>query len=87
MSFSPAQQMGQRSSELLEGNDERILILAQARLGASGHLLLRRLRCEVIDGLVTVSGTVPTYYLKQVAQTVLVDIEQARGLRNLVQVQ
>jgi hypothetical protein len=60
--------------------------MVQERLHASGYLFLRRLSCEVVDGVVTVSGRVPTFHLKQVAQEVLMSIGSVRGVQNLVQV-
>ncbi len=36
--------------------------------------------------MVTVSGRVASFHLKQVAQTVLLRVRSVRGLRNLVEV-
>jgi osmotically-inducible protein OsmY len=39
-----------------------------ARLRRSGHPYLRGVACEFSEGVLLLSGTVPTFYLKQVAQ-------------------
>lgn len=39
------------------------------RLAESSYCFLRAVRCEFADGTLTLSGRVPSYYLKQIAQT------------------
>jgi osmotically-inducible protein OsmY len=41
---------------------------AERRLRRSPYIELRLISCEVCDGVLTLRGRVPTYYLKQVAQ-------------------
>lgn len=41
----------------------------RARLQASGYYYLRALECECRCGKLVLRGCLPTYYLKQVAQT------------------
>ena len=61
-------------------SDERaasgVVGMAQRRLKESAYLDLRFVSCQFRDGVVTLSGHVPTYYLKQVAQTVVGQLEQ-----------
>jgi osmotically-inducible protein OsmY len=38
------------------------------RLGRSGHFELRRISVAVDDDRILLSGTVPSYYVKQIAQ-------------------
>jgi hypothetical protein len=66
--------------------DDRLCAAAAARLRASGHRPLWSLRCEVRGGVVVLSGVLPSFYLKQMAQTVLLRLEQLREVRNLVEV-
>jgi hypothetical protein len=66
--------------------DERLSAVAAARLRASGHRPLCTLRCDVRGGVVFLSGVLPTFYLKQVAQTLVLRLEQVRGVKNLVEV-
>ena len=42
--------------------------LVAARLRRSGYPYLRGVKCEVREGVAVLSGTVPTFYLKQMAQ-------------------
>jgi osmotically-inducible protein OsmY len=66
--------------------DDRLRAEVSERLRASGYLLLRELRCEVLGGVVTLSGRVPSFHLKQVAQAVLLKVEAVRAVKNLVEV-
>jgi hypothetical protein len=44
---------------------------AHAELTRCGYAELRRVRCEHHEGVLTLRGTVPSYYLKQIAQSVM----------------
>jgi hypothetical protein len=66
--------------------DECLAAAAVAQLRSSGHRPLSSLRCEVRHGVIFLSGVLPTYYLKQMAQSLLLRLEQVRGVRNLVEV-
>jgi hypothetical protein len=55
--------------------DDCLRSAAPARLRSSGYAGLRRLRCEVTDALVIVRGVLPSYYLKQMAQAVLLRLD------------
>ncbi len=66
--------------------DAAILQAALAALRSSGYPVMWQLRCEVQGGVVAVSGLVPSYHLKQMAQAVLLRLKQARTVLNLVDV-
>jgi osmotically-inducible protein OsmY len=66
--------------------DAQVLGAALHQLRSSGYLLLRRLDCKVTAGVVTVSGAVPTYHLKQVAQAILMRVASVREVHNVVEV-
>jgi hypothetical protein len=68
------------------GRDEQLLAAARNKLRASGYLLLGTVICEVVDGIITVRGSVPTFYLKQVAQEVLLQVASDQGVRNRLEV-
>ena len=68
------------------GKDESLRAAATARLRASGYRLLGNLRCEVRGGVISVSGEVPTFYLKQVAQTAVAQVDGVQELVNLIDV-
>ena len=72
------------SSRRLE--DDGLRSAALARLRSSGYAGLRRLRCEVTDAVVIVRGTLPSYYLKQMAQSVILRLDGIRSVKNLVEV-
>lgn len=57
-----------------------------SRLAASGYPPLQHLRCETIDGVVVLSGTVPSYYLKQMAQTVAGKAAAVQQVENRLEV-
>ena len=67
--------------------DHGLRVAAQQVLQSSGYAALRRLRCEVRGAVVIVHGVLPSYYLKQVAQSVLQRLDGIRSVRNLVEVQ
>ncbi len=48
--------------------DESLLCEVNGVLRTSGYSALTYLRCEVNDGVLTLTGNVPSFYLKQLAQ-------------------
>ncbi|HEY7428506.1 MAG TPA: BON domain-containing protein [Gemmataceae bacterium] len=58
-----------------------------AALRSSGYRLLWDLECEVRDDLVTLTGVLPSFYLKQMAQTIAMGVDQVREVRNGVEVE
>src|SRR5580704_8171852 len=44
----------------------------------TGYAPLRRIRCDVSDGVVKLTGNVPSFYVKQLAQTAVLRVEQIR---------
>lgn len=59
---------------------------AVSRLAGSGYLPLRKVRCEENEGVLTISGTVPSYYLKQIAQTLVATVEGVTRVENRLEV-
>ena len=60
--------------------------LAKTRLSESGYPALRRLTCEVSDGVIVLSGKVSCYYMKQMAQTLVRDVPGIGVLVNNLEV-
>jgi hypothetical protein len=56
----------------------------RAALRAAGYPALADLDCRLVNGSIVLSGTVPTYYLKQVAQTVVLRLGATLRLDNCV---
>jgi hypothetical protein len=70
----------------LEPDDDGLRIAALKLLQSSGYTALRRLRCEVTDAVVIVHGVLPSYFLKQMAQTIIQRLEGIQSVMNLVEV-
>lgn len=76
----------QRSGDLCGPEEDGLRIAAMRRLHSSGYSALRRLRCEVAEGGVIVHGVVASYFLKQMAQTLIQQLDSIQGVTNLVEV-
>ena len=61
-------------------------VLAERALRNSPYLSLRNIVCEYQDGVLTLRGCLPTYYLKQVAQAVVATLEGVRQVVNEIEV-
>jgi osmotically-inducible protein OsmY len=66
--------------------DQRIRQAAKEALSASGYRSLAAIDCQVDGGVVRLSGVVSSYYLKQVAQEVVLQLELVHSIHNSVQV-
>jgi hypothetical protein len=60
---------------------------ARAALQSAGYRALWDLDCRLVDGAIVLSGKVPSYYLKQVAQTVVLRLATAWRVDNCVSVE
>jgi osmotically-inducible protein OsmY len=58
----------------------------ESRLRRSGYLALRDVTCEVQAGIARLRGRLPSYYLKQMAQAIVADVEGVRRVVNLIEV-
>lgn len=56
--------------------------LVATRLQRSGYPFLRRISCEFNGGLLTLSGIVPTFHLKQLAQELAAHTPGVRQVNN-----
>ena len=56
--------------------------MAQSRWRQARYLELRRISCQFQDGVLTLRGRVPTYHLKQLAQTLVGSLEGVRSVCN-----
>lgn len=59
---------------------------ADALLQNSGYLALRQVRCEFHDGTATLNGRLPSYYLKQIAQTLVAQMAGVNVVINHIEV-
>jgi osmotically-inducible protein OsmY len=59
---------------------------AENSLRHNSYLALKNVRCECCEGVLTLRGCLPTYYLKQMAQAVVGRIEGVRRIVNEIEV-
>ena len=59
---------------------------AQSRLRKSGYRELQLVSCEFHEGVLTLRGRVPSFYLKQVAQELIRRLDGAEEINNRVEV-
>jgi osmotically-inducible protein OsmY len=59
---------------------------AEERLRRSSYLALRDISCLASDGVLTLRGSLPSYYLKQVAQEIVSGVEGVRHVANQIEV-
>lgn len=59
---------------------------AEDKLNASSHLLRNNVECEYLNGVLVIRGRVPSFYLKQTAQTLIQGIEGVSRVENDIQV-
>jgi hypothetical protein len=60
---------------------------AETRLHQSAYSPLRHLTCQVHGQVLTICGRVPSYYMKQVAQSLLGQLEGVGTIDNQLDVQ
>ena len=59
---------------------------AQSRLRRSGYHELHLVSCEFHEGVLTLRGRVSSFHLKQVAQTLIRDLDGAEEVNNRLEV-
>lgn len=67
-------------------SSSKLVARAHTRLRESGHVVLGHLRCDYHEGVLIVRGSVGTWYLKQVAQELLMQLPDVEQVLNLVEV-
>ena len=72
--------------ERRHSSSEHVLLEVRRRLSAADHHALRQIECEYADGVVVLRGCVPSYYLKQIAQAVLLSNPIAERIVNRLEV-
>lgn len=65
------------------GDDFRLRETVIQGLRRSGYSSLSNIKIEVEDGVVAILGVVPSFYLKQLAQSIILRIGQAKIMNNL----
>lgn len=54
-------------------------------LQTSPYRQLRRLKCDYEDGVLTVAGRLPSFYLMQLAQTMLINVVGVERVENRIE--
>lgn len=67
--------------------DQCLLNAVRSGLQKSGYRSLSNLDCFVQAGEVVLSGVVPTYFMKQLAQAIVLRIGQVKAMKNHLEVQ
>jgi osmotically-inducible protein OsmY len=62
--------------------DERLCDSIIRELRVSGYLAVRDAEVSVRDGHASIRGRVPTYYLKQVAQSAAMSVDGIKSIEN-----
>lgn len=68
------------------GPSQQIAEGAENCLRHNSYLALKNVRCECCEGVLTLRGCLPTYYLKQMAQAVVGRIEGVQRIVNEIEV-
>ncbi len=64
----------------------RVRELAEQRLRSNPYLALKNVSCEFIDGVLTLRGCLPTYYLRQIAQAAVVGMDGVHSVVDQIEV-
>jgi hypothetical protein len=59
---------------------------ARKRLAKTGYRSLGSVRCNYRDGTITLHGSVPSYYHKQIAQEAMRDVDNVETIVNQINV-
>jgi osmotically-inducible protein OsmY len=75
-----------KTSSLPTSRALRVSERVENRLRNSAYSALRSLYCETYEGITILRGRLPTYYLKQIAQTVATQVEGVTEIVNRIEV-
>jgi osmotically-inducible protein OsmY len=84
----PATPQQQSNSELLDAEiaKDDVQSRAQASLRACPHREVQKTTCLFNKGVMLLQGDVSSFHLKQIAQTILMNVEGVRHIVNTIQV-
>ena len=74
------------ASEFVNPRDRQLRAAAATALATSKYAALHKLDCRVSDGVVEITGTVGSFYLKQLAQAAVLQLYPSATVCNLVHV-
>ncbi len=67
-------------------DDHQIRDRVQHVLQSSSYRPLQRIHCQVDSGVVMLHGRLPTFYLKQLAQSLVVKLGNVQAVNNAIEV-
>lgn len=62
--------------------DDEMCLVVERHLQSSDYGPIRTVRCFVVDGVATLFGTLPSFHMKQVAQTLVSRVESVHRVEN-----
>jgi osmotically-inducible protein OsmY len=71
---------------LANTTDQDLSAEVNKMLRETRYAALQRIRYHVADGVVELSGDVPSFYFKQIAQEVLLSLHHVQGIENRLHV-
>ena len=78
---------GLRHVKRTGATDAEVVETADKRFRASSYVVLRSIVCEFHEGVLVLRGRVTSYYLKQLAQELVRDLDGIGAILNVVEVQ
>ena len=69
-------------TKVISSPEDLVTLAAESRLLKSPYAELRGVSCEFHEGILTLQGCVPRYYLKQIAQNVVSRLDGVMGIDN-----
>ena len=72
--------------DLVVTQDVQIRATILEALKSLPYSALRNLKCRVSEGTAEITGTVPTFYLKQLAQAAVLQLSGVKVVHNLIEV-
>jgi len=78
ISTNPQVRIAAGSQQIVEG--------AENRLRHNSYLALKNVHCDYNEGVLTLRGCLPTYYLKQIAQATVARLEGVQRIVNEIEV-
>jgi hypothetical protein len=73
-------------SVLLRPANQGVAEGAEIRLRCNSYLALKNVSCEYHEGVLTLRGCLPSYYLKQMAQTAVARLDGVQRIVNEIEV-
>jgi osmotically-inducible protein OsmY len=67
-------------------SSQRVVEGAERCLRCNSYLALKNVSCEFNEGILTLRGCLPTYYLKQIAQTAVARLDGVNRVNNQIEV-